>query len=251
MGKKRPYKGPVVVKRCNKCQQNAAHRLRRTRNGAMRPESPCRSCAIAVHVARKQKDGPRTKLRNTYYNMLARCYNPRAQGYKDYGARGIRVCARWFKSFVLFAEDMGNAPAPELTIERKNPDGPYGCGKCPECAANGLTECNVRWATVTEQNRNRRGNHLLTLNGESYTIGEWAERLKIPPSTISSRLRRGATDAEALSVEVPAEVCARELDGLERCAETPDLMRDRWCVLCHMAEVDMGPADLAQVPAPF
>lgn len=34
-------------------------------------------------------------LFNTWYSMLERCYNPKASGYNNYGAKGIEVCAEW------------------------------------------------------------------------------------------------------------------------------------------------------------
>jgi hypothetical protein len=38
--------------------------------------------------------------------MLQRCRDPNATKWKEYGARGIRVCTRW-QSFENFLSDMG------------------------------------------------------------------------------------------------------------------------------------------------
>ncbi len=75
--------------------------------------------------------------------MLARCYDPRTNGYNRYGGRGITVCERWRKNFRAFMNDMGPRPTPEHTLDRyPNNDGNYEPG-------------NVRWATWEEQDHSR------------------------------------------------------------------------------------------------
>lgn len=74
--------------------------------------------------------------------MKSRCYNPKARGYAGYGGRGIAVCDRWRYSFENFLADMGERPSPEHSLDRIDNDGNYEPG-------------NVRWATRSEQQRNR------------------------------------------------------------------------------------------------
>lgn len=80
---------------------------------------------------------------SSYYAMLARCTNPNNAHYAAYGGAGITVCKRWLgpKGFVHFLADMGERPLGK-TIDRIN-------GK------RGYMPSNCRWATRTEQNRNR------------------------------------------------------------------------------------------------
>lgn len=74
--------------------------------------------------------------------MRERCLNPKDISYKNYGGRGITVCKRWL-SFDNFLSDMGKRPSPKHSLDRINNDGIYEPSNC-------------RWATRTEQNRNRR-----------------------------------------------------------------------------------------------
>ena len=74
--------------------------------------------------------------------MRWRCENRRSQDWKNYGGRGIKVCARWKKSFSAFYRDMGPRPRGR-SIDRRNND-------------LGYSKANCRWATRLIQNRNRR-----------------------------------------------------------------------------------------------
>ena len=82
-----------------------------------------------------------TKTYQAWQNMLNRCNNPKAEGYKNWGGRGITVCERWNK-FENFLQDMGEVPE-GLTIDRKDNDGNYEPSNC-------------KWATNKEQVRNNR-----------------------------------------------------------------------------------------------
>jgi hypothetical protein len=79
-----------------------------------------------------------------WHNMKQRCLSPGHPKYRLWGGRGITVCERWRNSFAAFLADMGDRPSPHHSIDRIDDDGHYEPG-------------NVRWATASEQRRNRRG----------------------------------------------------------------------------------------------
>ena len=108
--------------------------------------------------------------------MRRRCLDISNQRYKDYGGRGITICERW-QSFENFFEDMGVRPE-GMTLERIDNDGPYSPDNC-------------RWATPSEQAKNRRSNISLTVHGETLTVEEWSKRANVTARNIYQRLRRG------------------------------------------------------------
>lgn len=84
-------------------------------------------------------------LFDSWRKMLSRCENPADKDWPNYGGRGISLCEAWHDVAVYVAwieTNLGSRPA-GMTVDRINNDGNYEPG-------------NVRWATVAEQNRNRR-----------------------------------------------------------------------------------------------
>lgn len=119
----------------------------------------------------------------SWQDMKQRCLNKKHMHYQDYGGRGIAICKRWVNSFDDFFSDMGKCPD-GYTLGRKENNGNYEPGNC-------------RWETYIEQGANKRNNLLLTLNGKTLTISQWARELRMPLSTIQTRRRRG----------LPVELC--------------------------------------------
>ena len=133
--------------------------------------------------------GGKSKSYQTWKGMRARCYNPNDEFYKNYGGRGIKICARWLESFAYFFADMGE-PLKGCSLERKDNDGDYS----PE---------NCVWADMKTQARNRRGNTVLTYKGKTCTMTEHCEDAKINCYTVFDRYNKlGWTLEKALTTPV-------------------------------------------------
>ncbi len=127
------------------------------------------------------------RIHGIWRGMKQRCSDPNSDDYKNYGARGITVCPEWSESFEAFRDwALANGYRDDLTIDRIDNDGPYA----PE---------NCRWATGAEQNNNRRNTRLVTFNGKTQSLQQWANETDIPRGTIAARLRTGWSVERALT----------------------------------------------------
>lgn len=142
--------------------------------------------------------------------IKSRCYRESDEFYADYGGRGITVCERWRDSFENFLADMGERPSPKHSIDRKE--------------VNGNNEPdNCRWATPTEQARNKRNNRNIEFRGETKCLTAWCEQYGFDHKTVSDRLDRGETIGQALNLEphpkrrAPRIKTAAEATPLEAC----------------------------------
>lgn len=90
-----------------------------------------------------QTIGGNTRLYRCWRDVVARCTNSHVRCYSRYGGAGVTICDQWRHDFAAFARDVGTPPSDGLTIDRIDNGRGYEPG-------------NVRWATVTDQARNRR-----------------------------------------------------------------------------------------------
>lgn len=128
------------------------------------------------------KKGNESSTHSSWRSMLSRVYydSKNKEIYKKYYCdKGIGVCSRWTEhnGFLNFLNDMGERPI-GTSLDRIDPMGDYEPSNC-------------RWAVHTTQMRNRGFNRLITYNGETKCITEWAEVLNIPFPTLFQRIYRG------------------------------------------------------------
>lgn len=103
-------------------------------------------------------------------SVRLKCTNPKAAGYDRFGGRGKLFATRWQGpgGFDHFLSDVGSRPFPRAGLELIDPTGHYEPG-------------NVRWAGT-------RPCRLLTHDGRTMSIAQWARELNIRPSTLRARL---------------------------------------------------------------
>lgn len=116
-----------------------------------------------------------SKEYRAWCSMINRCERTTEERYPLYGGRGIAVCNRWRNSFEKFLEDVGPAPSAKHSIDRIDNDGNYE----PE---------NVRWATNSEQVKNSSRARIITFNGISKNICDWARELGVNRQTLQMRI---------------------------------------------------------------
>lgn len=127
-----------------------------------------------------------TRLYRIWTAMKSRCYNKNHKWYGRYGGRGIKICDEWINDFAAFREwAISNGYKDDLSIDRIDNDKGYS----PE---------NCRWTNQEEQCSNTSRNRILTLNGKSQTMSQWAREIGVQPYEIYRRIERGMSTEEAL-----------------------------------------------------
>ena len=130
-----------------------------------------------------------TKLYNAYNNMKKRCYDPKCDHYKWYGEENKGVCDEWlgpdgFKNFADWS--LINGFEEGLQIDRID-------------NSKGYSPDNCRWVPPKENCRNKRNNHLITIDGETKTLTEWCDIYDAPYSRTSIRIKKGWDAVKALT----------------------------------------------------
>lgn len=120
-----------------------------------------------------------------------------------YADRGIKVCQGW-QLFENFYSDLGRRPTSKHSLDRKDNDGHYSCGKCDECTTNGWT-MNVRWATPQEQGLNKRQTRYATINGTTKPWAEWCALVGVSTGTAKRRIERDGWTLERALTTPPKQ----------------------------------------------
>lgn len=193
----------------------------------------------ATHDLNKKHGMSKTKLYSVYYAMRQRCESTYDKQYKWYGERGIKVCDEWldFQSFYDWTMESGYKEG--LTLDRINNNGNYEPSNCRwvdwktqqnNRRSNHLIEYDGQTHTIAEWGdilnispfliscRLRRGwseekalisptrPQLLTINGITKPLFEWAHQNGIKVNTLISRVKSGCLESELLKPPNPQYV---------------------------------------------
>lgn len=146
-----------------------------------------KSCGCLQKESVTTHSGTGTRLYRIWEGMKRRCYEITHAHFKDYGGRGITVCDEWLRSFEAFRDwALANGYRDDLTIDRKDNDGPYSPDNC-------------HWATHKAQQNNMRSNRAITYKGETRTLAQWAELAGINKKTLQYRLNNGWSVEQAIT----------------------------------------------------
>ena len=119
-------------------------------------------------------------LSGRYYTIRNRCNNPKNNRYYLYGARGIKCEWITFSDFLndmlsSFQEHVESHSVANTQIDRIDVNGNYN-------------KANCRWATRSEQSRNRRDRAPITYKGKTMLISDWSKELGINIFTLYNRI---------------------------------------------------------------
>jgi hypothetical protein len=156
----------------------------------------CKQCCWALTRVKNKTHGMRnTATYSSWVSMKDRCTNPNSKDFESYGGRGIYVCDQWLNSFEQFYKDMGEKPK-GTSIDRIN-------------NIEGYTPENCRWATHSQQQRNKSNSCLWLINGVVYeTLLDAATEFGVTKQTIIKWVD-GWTDKRRNKIWSPKDGCKR------------------------------------------
>lgn len=149
----------------------------------------------------------KSRVYSIWAGIKDRCNNPNAKSYHNYGGRGIKMCQEWNESFEAFRGHVNALPGhdnPKLSLDRTNNDGDYTPG-------------NVRWATMAQQRRNSRQNHMITYQGKTQCLMDWSIELNMSYALLQQRLNYGWSMEEAATTPM-RDTRLITANGVAQCA---------------------------------
>jgi hypothetical protein len=193
-GKYRPHQVCKCICGCYVVKASGSIKAKESAScGCRKREVDRKKCIDMSYKHGNAARGQKRSEYSTWTDIKKRCHNPKATRFNHYGGRGIKVCDRWLepdgRGFVNFLADMGPKPSTKHSIDRIDVNGHY----CPK---------NCRWATNKEQCNNKRNNVLITANGKTQTLTQWADELGVCFGSLASRVRYGWSDDAIINTPI-------------------------------------------------
>lgn len=152
-GRRRLY----VICECLKCHNTFEIRYDTLKN--LRGDN-CPQCNQKAKGQLIRKPHREHKLWRIWWGMKSRCYNSHNKHYKNYGARGIKMCDEWLSNYETFYDwSIENGYGKGLSIDRIDNNGNYEPNNC-------------RWVDQSVQSYNNRRNFFLWYNEKWLTVEE-------------------------------------------------------------------------------
>lgn len=136
----------------------------------------CHKCMFRAH--NKSHAKTKTIEYRTWNSMIQRCTKPSHSSYKYYGARGVTVYPEWIGAggFEKFLNEVGQKPEGNYSLDRID-------------SSKGYEPNNLRWATIEQQNRNKKTNKHIRYAGMVKIEADWAKFFGVGSSTLNSLIR--------------------------------------------------------------
>lgn len=131
--------------------------------------------AAGLHTKHGMTKAPEYR---SWTSMKARCLTTTNAAYYQYGGNGIALHRQWVESFEAFFADMGKKPSPKHSLDRIN-------------NKRGYFPDNCRWATKTQQVRNRNLTIYVVHLGRKKPLAAWCDELALPYGTVHHRYQTG------------------------------------------------------------
>ncbi len=138
----------------------------------------CRHKTRRTHYLTREQS-PDGDLYRLWLRIKNRCSDRAGKNYPDYAGRGITVDPSWEHdplAFIAYVKVIMGARPDGMQIDRIDNNGNYAPG-------------NIRWATLSENQRNKRSSVIISAFGQTMTCVEWAEKTGINAFLLYSRIR--------------------------------------------------------------
>lgn len=173
-----------------RCQCSCGRIKENVNYGALidRMSTSCGCFRGEVLGLRAKKHGDSSaKAYRAWQQAKDRCFNSARPSWNRYGGRGITMCDGLCESYPDWRDLLGPAPTPKHSVDRKDNEKNYSCGKCQQCVGRGW-EMNIHWATAREQGNNTRTNQKVVWEGCLRSLTEIARMENVAFCSLRNRI---------------------------------------------------------------